>query len=192
QTFGLVKRCQGAIEVTSELGGGSSFKLFFPQIHAEIAHVDESLNQPAPALLQEQIPSSSRSVITSETESEKSRTILVVDDEAELLEMLATLLESSGFNVLKATDAATAIKLSKTNPVDLLLSDVMMPDTNGFELAAQITQLYPAVKVQLMSGYVDKTLVHGEQAEHWYAEKLNKPVPLTTLLSRLHNLLGSN
>ena len=118
--------------------------------------------------------------------------ILVVDDEAELLEMVATLLESSGFNVLKATDAATAINLSETNPVDVLLSDVMMPDTNGFELAMQITQLHPAVKVQLMSGYVDKTLVHGEQAERWYAEKLNKPVPLTMLLSRLHSLISSD
>ncbi|HSG50678.1 MAG TPA: PAS domain S-box protein, partial [Rheinheimera sp.] len=110
QTFGLVKRCQGAIEVISELGGGSRFKLFFPHIHAEIAHDDEPLNQPAPALLQDKILSSSRSVITSETESKKNRTILVVDDEAELLEMLATLLESSGFNILKATDATTAIK----------------------------------------------------------------------------------
>ena len=191
QTFGLVKRCQGAIEVVSEPGEGSSFKLFFPQIPVEIAHDNGSLHQPAAELLSGKSLSLSRNAETSNNEPDQNRTILVVDDEAELLEMVATLLETSGFNVLKAADAATAINLSKTNPVDVLLSDVMMPDTNGFELAAKITQLHPAVKVQLMSGYVDKALVHGEQAEHWYAEKLNKPVPLTMLLSRLHSLLSS-
>mgnify|MGYP006179911629 FL=1 len=191
QTFGLMKRCQGAIEVSSEPGQGSSFRLSFPHIAADISSMTESFTKPPADLLTTStlIPSQNAAMVGKDPG--QIPTILLVDDEVELLDMVATLLDSSGYTVLKATDAATAIQLAQHNSIDVLLSDVMMPDKNGFELATEIQQLYPQIKVLLMSGYVDKALVKGAQAEQWYADKLNKPVPLTTLLSRLHVLLGS-
>lgn len=83
-------------------------------------------------------------------------TILVVDDDASVLEIVAEFLEDLGYRVHRASDATAALAmLAATEDVDLLLTDISMPVMSGVELAEQALACYPALKVILMSGYSD-------------------------------------
>jgi len=91
-----------------------------------------------------------------------SETVLLVEDEAELRDLLAEVLEDTGYTVLRAGDGAEAVKVcaERERPIDLLLTDVVMPGMSGRELAARVQPLRPAMKVLYMSGYTDGAIVH--------------------------------
>jgi two-component system cell cycle sensor histidine kinase/response regulator CckA len=169
--YGIVKQSNGFIRVYSEVGKGTSFKIFLPQV-TEAADAD----RPVPAV-----------VSTSGTE-----TILVVEDNDGLRKLATRVLEPAGYTVLGAATGDEALRLLERHeaPVHLLLSDVVMPGMSGRHLAEQLAQTRPGMKVLYMSGYTSDTIVrHGVlEAQMPF---LNKPFTATALLRKVREVLDS-
>jgi PAS domain S-box-containing protein len=142
--YGIVKQNNGSIWLYSEPGKGSTFKIYLPAVDAE-----------------PQETSAGSSVIL----ERGSETILLVEDEAGLREMVEQLLEGQGYTVLSAANSYEATQLcsSHRGPVDLLLTDVVMPKTSGQELARRLQTLRRRMRILYMSGYPTETIVrHGD------------------------------
>ena len=169
--FGIVKQCGGDIEVASEEGVGTSFKIYIPCTwDASVA-----LNQPA-----------------TETPSVAGNyTILVVEDNAEVRELVQHALQAYGYTLLNAQDGQEALEVAAHHPglIHLLLTDMVMPGLGGQALAEQLLTMYPGLRVVYMSGYADEvTLTDGPlQAEAIF---LQKPFRPTTLAREIQVILG--
>jgi len=165
--YGIVKQHKGNIWVYSEASRGTTFKIYLPRTGA----------------IEPSIPGSSEISDRLGTES-----ILIVEDEVSFLEVVATMLESSGYRIQKATSGAMGLRLIEQNAekVDLLLTDVILKDTSGPELAAKIQLIQPAIKVIYMSGYTgDKLRDCGP------FEVLEKPFTKNRLVARVRLALES-
>jgi PAS domain S-box-containing protein len=184
--YGMVQRCHGAIDVQSVVGEGTCFNLFFPE-YACVSLV----KQPPPLVHQSKPqlpPLMGLAKARKMPEKKNNPVILLVDDEIELLEMHALLLESVGYTVLKACSGVDALSCACKHDVDILLSDIRMPEMNGFELAKEIKQRYPQVAVQFISGFAEESMLKEPQFVTWYEQRLEKPVPMTQLLQRVSEL----
>ncbi|MCB9493874.1 MAG: response regulator [Desulfobacteraceae bacterium] len=142
--YGIVKQNRGFINVYSETGNGSVFKVYFP-CH-ENGEEDTGL-LPDP-----------------EEFMAKGESVLVVDDDIPILQITCKILENLGYKTMKASSSAKALELvcSNSGKIDLLLTDVIMPETNGLELARRAESFHPGIKVLFMSGYTANTIaIHG-------------------------------
>jgi two-component system, cell cycle sensor histidine kinase and response regulator CckA len=142
--YGIVKQSGGNIWVYSEAGRGSAFKVYLPA-------AEESLAAPPPARPQIAVPTG-------------TETILVVEDEDAVRTLAAGMLERSGYTVLATHSAGEALRLAgdPETTIDLLLTDLVMPEMSGRELAARIVEQLPEVRVLFMSGYADEAVTrHG-------------------------------
>lgn len=147
----VCERHQGFVEVESELGKGSCFRVYLPRLYAVL----ETQSSPAP--------------MSYEGAGER---ILVVEDSAELRAPIQRLLKRKGFMVAIAEGPHQALRLVATQPFDLVLTDVIMPDMNGKELADRLNELYPEIPVLFMSGYSDGVL--GQRVEGLGGQSLLK------------------
>ena len=138
--YGIVKQSGGDIWVYSELGQGTTFKVYFPQIRD--AASDDSLVAPDTRPGHE--------------------TILLVEDEAGVRELVAEMLRQRGYKVLQAADPAEALQVSEHfgGPIQMLLSDVVMPKMSGMQLAEQLAPRRPQMRVLYLSGYTENTIIH--------------------------------
>jgi PAS domain S-box-containing protein len=142
--YGVVKQSEGHIWVYSELGKGTTFKIYFPRIDGP-AHTAEIDRHGVKTL-------------------HGSETILVAEDSEPLRELTCALLVSNGYTVLAAENAAQAIEIAERGdrPIHILLTDVIMPGMNGRELAKRLSAGRPDMKVLFMSGYTSDAIVnHG-------------------------------
>jgi signal transduction histidine kinase/CheY-like chemotaxis protein len=132
--YGIVKQSEGFIWVYSEPGRGSTFKIYLPRV-----------DQPAEPLS----PRAGAAAVHG------SETVLLVEDEPSLRSLLRELLESFGYSVLEAGQGGDALRVAAEHPgtIDLLLSDMVMPQMTGNELAQRLAQVRPSTKVLFMSGY---------------------------------------
>ena len=123
-----------------------------------------------------------------------SATILVVDDEETVLSLVRTMLWRAGFNVLEAAgaDEAMSVAAGHTGPIDLLVSDILMPDRNGYELADDLTAVRPETKVLFMSGYRDKVLSESTGRANIDAPLLRKPFTQYALVSKIEEILDGS
>ncbi len=137
QVYGFVNRCKGQIRVHSTLGQGSQFDLYFPRYKA-------SSDKPVAVENSRQDPVGG------------SESILVVDDEPELVELAKLMLEQYGYHVFGCTSAQEAISVLQKQNVDLVISDIVMPGMDGYELADVIMESFPKTKIQLVSGFDDR------------------------------------
>ena len=139
--YGVVKQCGGYIWVYSELGYGTTFKIYLPQVAKPV--------RPETALA---LPTSS---------THGSETILLVEDEDALRALVHTFLSESGYTVLEANGPTQAIELDRHHrgPIHLLLSDVVMPGMSGPELAEKLRSLRSEMKMLFMSGYTGDSVV---------------------------------
>src|SRR4051794_27136861 len=138
--YGIVRQTGGAISVESEVSHGSTFRIYLPQ---ETAPIDLNRTVPAPV--------------------EKSRnfeTVLVVEDEEIVRELVCEVLEDQGYNVLCAMDGIEALDLAENydGEIHLLVTDVIMPHMNGPELAGKLSRLRPDMRVLYVSGYSDNDI----------------------------------
>lgn len=119
-----------------------------------------------------------------------SETILLVEDYPNVRAMLATALRELGYNVLEASSGTIALQLAQEYPGDIhiLISDVVMPEMGGIELARHFIALYPDTKILLMSGYVNEMEVNSALSDT-NVEFLSKPFPITELSEKIRQIL---
>jgi CheY-like chemotaxis protein len=117
-------------------------------------------------------------------------TVLVVDDEPPIVEIIHDILESRGYRVLATSDSERALALldEDPNPIQLLITDVMMPSRSGFEVAERVQHRWPEVQVIFMSGHSRETLPEDTLPPN--ARVLVKPITLEALLSAVGTALG--
>ena len=138
--YGIIKQSGGNIWVDSTPGRGSSFNIYLPQCDEKLTIQD--------------IQKEKKEVIAG------NETILVVEDQQDILELISMSLSDSGYKVLVASDGNEAMKLvvNYKKTIHLLLTDVIMPNINGQELAENLSVVYPDLKVIFMSGYADNAI----------------------------------
>ena len=139
--YGIIKQLKGQIVVYSELDNGTTFKIFFPQVEEEA--VEESRVK--------------GEVVAGQ---EGTETVLVVDDEKSIRQLVADTLEPLGYHVIIAASGEDALNILKKleRPVDLLITDVIMPGMHGKELADKLHEFQPDTRVLYMSGYTDDVI----------------------------------
>ncbi len=168
--YGIVKQNKGFINVYSELGQGTTFSIFLPR------HLGSNKE-----LLQDEVmPPAGRG----------NETILLVEDEQEILELATTMLEHQGYTVLAAGTPGEAIEIAEksSSNIDLLMTDVVMPEMNGRDLAGKLLSLYPGLKRLFMSGYSADVI-----ADHGILDKninfIQKPFSMQDLAMKVREAL---
>jgi signal transduction histidine kinase len=168
--YGIVRQTGGGISVESELGKGSTFCIYLP---VESAPVDFTRVPLAPL-----------------EKTDNFETVLVVEDEEIVRELVCEVLEHQGYNVLCAPDGIEALNLADgfDGDIHLLVTDVIMPHMNGHELAGKLCALRPNMKVLYVSGYSDNDIGdHGTlDPRH---ELLQKPFTPQTLARKIRDVL---
>ena len=167
---GIVKQSGGYIDVTSEPGCGTSFKIYLPKVDAPVAAI--SKNELPPTL-------------------RGKETILVVEDEASLRALAVHLLESCGYTVLEASSGEQALELARRPvTIHLLFTDVVMPGISGRVLADQLIQQRAGLRVVYTSGYTGQTVgAHGVLGEG--SHFLPKPFTKETLARKIREALDT-
>jgi PAS domain S-box-containing protein len=157
--YGVVTRSGGFVRVDTELGTGSTFRLYFP---------------------------------CAATRNPKQQTVLLAEDEEIVRELVQLTLERAGYRVLAASDAAEALALSAESdePVDLLVTDMVMPGMNGAELAQRVLAGAPRTPVVFMSGYTTET-VPAASGGGDVGVLLEKPFPMVTLVESVGAALAA-
>jgi CheY-like chemotaxis protein len=167
--YGIVKQSSGHVWVYSELGIGSTFKVYFPESAGSGRY---------------------RAVNTVSAEFSGKETILLVEDEDLVRRAVLAILRRGGYKILEAASGRAALELIERHEgrIDLLITDVVMPELSGRELALRIAELRPNIKVLYMSGYTDDTIVRHGVLEASMAF-IQKPATPTDLLSKVREVL---
>jgi two-component system cell cycle sensor histidine kinase/response regulator CckA len=167
---GIVTQSGGSVSVSSEVGRGTSFKVYFPRADAEAVVVEgpPPISRPHPG----------------------AQTVLVVEDEEGLREVARELLQAQGYTVLMAANADEALRQFERNAsIDVLLTDVVMPGASGPELTRRLVNQRPGLKVIYMSGYTEEALAqHGVLKPG--VELLHKPFTSETLGRKICEVLA--
>ena len=174
--YGIIKQSGGYIWVYSEVGRGTTFKIYLPRV--------PSIEEPAmhtiaaPAQFQKVEPG--------------TETILLVEDEANLRYLARQYLEKQGYRVIEAADGAVAMQIAVAHEgvIHLLLTDVIMPGMNGRELAQRISEIRPNVKVLYMSGYTENVIGQDGTLDAG-VRLLQKPFNLRDLKSKVREVLDA-
>jgi two-component system, cell cycle sensor histidine kinase and response regulator CckA len=167
--YGIVRQSGGQIWAYSELGYGTTFKIYFPC-------VDAAIDQPS---------------AVQKTARHGSERILVVEDQEEVRILAVRALERFGYTVHSASNGEEALTFCRNQdrPVDLVVTDVIMPGMNGRELAERLKHLYPSLRVVFMSGYTDNVIAHHHVLEV-NSEYIQKPFSANGLAEKVRKVLG--
>lgn len=170
--YGIVKQSGGHITVDTEQGQGSTFKVYFKAIEDDVSpHVDHHKTSDQ---------------LTGE------ETILIVEDENAVLDLMMRVLDQHGYNVIQSFSAEDALKQIEKikEPIHILLTDVVLPGMNGRELAEQVVQLRPETKIIYMSGYTDHAIGNkGILDEN--TDYIQKPFSPFFLLKKVREVLDN-
>jgi CheY-like chemotaxis protein len=165
---GAVKQNHGAIEVRSELHRGTSFVVYLPRVDGP---VHEAEAEPPPSLV-----------------GVGRATVLIVEDEDGVRKLAQRVLEKAGYQVLMAASPSAALDIAEvTGPIDLLLSDIVLPEMSGTALAEKVRQFHPGIKVLFMSGYTDDMIVRHGLSDRTIA-LVEKPFTPETLLRMVYEI----
>jgi len=170
--YGIVKQTGGHISVYSELGRGTTFKIYLPQVPSPKKIPVQRLDSPG-------LPRG-------------TETILLVEDDSALREMAATLLRRLGYTVLAAANGVEALNLKNgrdTGHIDLLFTDVVMPHMSGKELADRVRALNPQMKILFTSAYTENAIVQQGALDKGVV-LLQKPFTPSALANKLREVLN--
>ena len=167
--YGVVKESNAYIDVQSEIGKGARFRIYFPQAEEEgVADVKKQ---------------------NTEIMLSSNETILLVDDEDSLRRMLCDFLQSIGYTVLSACNGKEALKITESHKgqIHILLTDIVMPGMDGFELARRIKGSHPEIKLIFMSGHIKPTDTHKMMRIN--NNLIDKPINLHSLSVKIREIL---
>jgi len=168
--YGIVKQNDGFIHVCSEPGKGATFRLYFPSHESPVARAPEKKDSPI-------VPG-------------RSEVILLVEDEAAILNMTQAMLERMGYQVTAAVGPIEALEMARTLPaIDLLMTDMVMPEMNGRDLARNLIGRYPDLKCLFMSGYTENLIAHHGVLERGISF-ISKPFTRRGLSEKLREVLA--
>jgi PAS domain S-box-containing protein len=170
--FGAVKQAGGSIEVYSEVGRGTTFKLYLPRADAEAVALEA---ERSPGVL-----------------LKGAETVLLVEDETLVRDLALRILRRLGYTVLTASSGEEALEIgrARSERIDLLMTDVVMPGINGRELAGRLAPLHPETKVLFASGYTENIIVHHGVVEE-NLHFIGKPYTPQGLANKVRAVLGS-
>lgn len=169
--FGAVKQNKGTIEVNSEVGAGTTFKIYLPIYKGEL--------------------SKDRAITPITTQDNRGETILIVEDEVPILDIVTIILEDLHYKVLSASNSSEAFELADkyNGEIDLLITDVIMPGMNGADLANVVRENRPDIQCLYMSGYTADVIADKGVLE----EKVNfiqKPFKMNDLIAKVREILN--
>jgi PAS domain S-box-containing protein len=168
--YGILKQNKGFIDCLTSPGEGTTFKVYLP-VHDEPLYEgkDENIEYTVEAACE---------------------TILLVEDEPSILNILTGLLEDKGFQILAARNADTAIGLADEHPgkIDLLVTDIMLPDINGVWLSEKLESRRPGLKTLFMSGYTQETIARYKQFEEG-VNFIQKPFSINSFMSIVSRMI---
>jgi CheY-like chemotaxis protein len=170
--FGIVKQAGGFLEVDSEPGAGTTFRLFIPVSDRQVAvATPEETAAPAASL--------------------GGETLLLVEDEAEIRELATIMLEGKGYHVIPAADAEEAILKAEQygSGIQALITDVVMPRINGVQLAEILAKRMPHLRILFVSGHCRESVSPETLAAH-RAEYLQKPYRSEVLIAAVQQVLA--
>lgn len=173
--YGIVKQNNGFINVYSEPDIGTTLKIYLPR------HLDEA------GLPKEKV------AVTDHSPPGEGETILILEDEEVVLNIARIMLEKLDYTVVTAESASQAMEAVKKRDgrIDLLLTDVIMPDMNGFKFAGQLNLIYPGIRVLFMSGYTADVIARHnilKEGVHF----IEKPFSLKTLSAKIREVMDSD
>ncbi|MFZ5571914.1 MAG: PAS domain S-box protein [Thermodesulfobacteriota bacterium] len=171
--YGIVKQNNGFIDVESEPGGGTTFRIYQPRFVGKDTLAQAEFMKPK--------------VIKG------AETILLVEDEPEILDVVRTILQNLGYNLVTAASPVEAIHLAAEHDgeIHLLITDVIMPEMNGRDLAKRLLALYPNLKCLFMSGYTADVIAHHgvlDEGVHF----IQKPFRIDELAEKVRSAMAPN
>jgi CheY-like chemotaxis protein len=170
--YGIAEQAGGHVTLESAVGRGTTFHLYLPGVEAGVPEgvSKETHAAPSPA--------------------HGSETILVVEDQEAVRTLVCEILRKQGYEILTARDGREALRLSKANGhIDLIITDVVMPQMGGRELAQVLAASHPETKILYMSGYVDKEI---SQKEMPGLEFIHKPFSPEALARKVREVLDES
>jgi two-component system NtrC family sensor kinase len=171
QVYGFTKQSNGHIKIYSELGEGTTIKLYLPRYHGD----EEAASPVEPGGLAKG----------------QGETILIVEDDEGVRQYAAEILRDLNYKIIEAKDAASAIRLLDADKkFDLLLTDVVLPGKNGRELAEEVERRRPGIKIIFMTGYSRNAIVHQGRLDSGI-ELISKPLIEGVLARRIRQVLDA-
>lgn len=169
--YGIVSQSGGGICVESEIGRGSTFRIFLPLENSPVAPPKAAPPPPLP-------------------KTDSFETILVVEDEEVVRDLVCAVLMEEGYHVLCAASGSEALRMAEEfdGPIHLLVSDVIMPQMNGPEVTARLHQTRPETKVLYVSGYSDKDIDRDNVMDESF-DLLQKPFTPQALARKVHSVI---
>ena len=170
--YGIVKQSGGNIWVYSEVGKGTTFKIYFPVAEAAVIAPEREES----------------TTLSAETANE---TLLLVEDEEMVRNLTTNILTEKGYRVLAASNGDAAVEIANTHPgvINMLITDVVMPRMNGKQIAEMVTRKHPDIPVLYMSGYTDEAIVHHgvlDQGTNFIEKPFTSQALTTKVRSVLH------
>jgi len=168
--YGIITQHQGIIRVTSEPGEGSTFKIYLPLASEHVADWKAELHVPI--------------------QNQGSETVLVAEDSEMVRNLTVRILKLQGYKVFSGADAEECLALleNRDDPLDLLITDVVMGDMNGKQLFRRVAQRCPGVRVLYMSGYPEDIIAHQCVLEEGVAF-IQKPFTVQGLAAKVREVL---
>jgi len=170
--YGIVRQSGGSIWVYSEPGKGSTFRCYFPRVDAQAVHSQ---------------------LAAAQDDFVGHQRILLVEDQNSVRRLVADILQAHGYQVLEAPDGPTALSLPEPElrTIDLLVTDVIMPDMSGMELAKRVVAIRPEARVLFISGYTQGVLDQEHFLEHG-AVFLTKPFSPAQIAAKVREILSAH
>jgi two-component system NtrC family sensor kinase len=176
QVYGFVKQSGGHVRIYSEVGQGTTIKLYFPRLTGQTTVPPWTAKETAPA-----------------TPANGTETVLVVEDDAQVNKLAVEALQERGYKVLSAPDGASALRLIENAPqIDLVLTDVVLPGgMNGRELTDEMRRRRSRIKVLYMTGYTRNAIIHHGRLDP-DIDLLTKPFTADALTRKVRRVLDGN